>query len=132
MTLYCGGGTGAMLDHSDQYRGLGYTFTKKSDAPGATYYAEPSPDYFQYNDLGGPGLEPVGYGVRSVEFLVNTIYSLDAGKTTLAEIDAKGVIATPANSLYNELVVEAGRLSILNGGREVTIAYEPEPKVSLT
>ncbi len=132
MTLYCGGGTGAMLDHSDQYRGLGYTFSKKSDAPGATYYSEPSPDYFQYNDLGGPGLEPVGYGVRSVEFMVNTIYKLDAAETTLADIDAKGVIATPANSLYNELVVEAGRQSILNGGREVTIAYEPEPKVTLT
>jgi predicted dehydrogenase len=62
MTLYCGGGTGAMLDHSDQYRGLGYTFSKKSDAPGATFYSEPSPDYFQYNDMGGPGLEPVGGG----------------------------------------------------------------------
>jgi hypothetical protein len=26
-------------------------------------------------------------------------------------------MATPANSAYNELVIEAGRLSILNGGR---------------
>jgi hypothetical protein len=32
-------------------------------------------------------------------------------------------MATPANSSYNELVVEAGRLSILNGGREVEITY---------
>jgi len=137
MTLYCGGGTGAMLDHSDQYRGLGYTFSKKSDAPGATFYTEPSPDYFQYNDLGGPGLEPVGYGVRSVEYLVKTAYRVDAAgdlaarQAALAEIDAKGILATPANSRYNELVVEAGRLSILNGGREATIHYEPEPKVSL-
>jgi len=137
MTLYCGGGTGAMLDHSDQYRGLGYTFSKKSDAPGATFYTEPSPDYFQYNDLGGPGLEPVGYGVRSVEYLVKTAYRVDAAgdlaarQAALAEIDAKGILATPANSRYNELVVEAGRLSILNGGREAVIAYEPEPKVSL-
>jgi D-galacturonate reductase len=137
MTLYCGGGTGAMLDHSDQYRGLAYTFSSKSDAPGATYYSEPSPDYFQYNDLGGPGLEPVGYGVRSVEHLVNTIYRVDAAgdvaarQAALAAIDATGVVATPANSRYNELVVEAGRLSILNGGREALIEYEPEPKVSL-
>ena len=137
MTLYCGGGTGAMLDHSDQYRGLGYTFSKKSDAPGATFYTEPSPDYFQYNDLGGPGLEPVGYGVRSVEYLVKTAYRVDAAgdlparQAALAEIDAKGILATPANSRYNELVVEAGRLSILNGGREAVIAYEPEPQVSL-
>ena len=60
LTMYCGGGTGAMLDHSDQYRGLSYSFSKKSDAPGATFFTQPSPDYFQYNDLGGPGLEPVG------------------------------------------------------------------------
>jgi len=33
-------------------------------------------------------------------------------------------MATPANSNYNELVIEAGRQSILNGGREVTIKYE--------
>ena len=77
-TLYCGGGTGAMLDHSDQYRGLAYTFSKKADSPGATFHSQPSPDYFQYNDLGGPGLEPVGYGVRSVEYLVKAIYRVDA------------------------------------------------------
>ena len=42
----------------------------------------------------------------------------------LREIDALGIMATPANSSYNELVIEAGRQSILNGGREVTIKYE--------
>ena len=137
MTLYCGGGTGAMVDHSDQYRGLAYTFSRKADAAGATFYSEPSPDYFQYNDLGGPGLEPSGYGVRSVEYLMRAIYRVDAAggvaerQTLLGEIDEKGILATPSNSRYNELVVEAGRLSILNGGREVQIAYEPEPKVSM-
>ena len=74
------------------------------------------------------GLEPVGYGVRSVEFLVRTVKQLDADAATLEarqavlkQIDATGVVATPANSRYNELVVEAGRTSILNGGREVEI-----------
>ncbi len=33
-------------------------------------------------------------------------------------------MATPANSSYNELVIEAGRKSILAGGREVAIDYE--------
>ena len=37
----------------------------------------------------------------------------------LSEIDAAGVMATPANSSYNELVIEAGRESILNGGKMV-------------
>jgi hypothetical protein len=37
--------------------------------------------------------------------------------------DEAGIMATPRNSAYNELVMEAGRLSILNGGREVEIRY---------
>jgi hypothetical protein len=41
------------------------------------------------------------------------------------------VLATPANSRYNELVVEAGRLSILNEGREARIEYGGEPHVWL-
>jgi hypothetical protein len=32
-------------------------------------------------------------------------------------------MATPANSSYNELITEAARLSILNGGRQVEITY---------
>ena len=68
---------------------------------------------------------------------MRAIYRVDAAggvaerQTLLGEIDEKGILATPSNSRYNELVVEAGRLSILNGGREVQIAYEPEPKVSM-
>ncbi len=42
----------------------------------------------------------------------------------LEEIDRAGVIATPANSHYNEFVIEAARLSILNGGREAVIDYD--------
>ena len=34
----------------------------------------------------------------------------------IAEIDRQGIIATPANSYINELVVEAARLSILRDG----------------
>ena len=41
-----------------------------------------------------------------------------------AAIDAAGVVATPANSSFNEAVVEAGRLSILNGGRTVEITAQ--------
>ncbi len=136
MTLYCSGsGEGAMLDHSDQYRGLGYSFGKKPKGEGATFYTEPSPDYFQYNDLGGPGLEPVGYGVRSVEYLVRMAMRVDAAtdrQALLKQIDTTGVVATPANSRYNELVVEAGRLSILSAGREAKITYGDRPHVELT
>ena len=91
-------------------------------------YAEPSPDYFQYVDLGGPGLVPVGYGYRSVEHIVSNCIRVEteggdlAGRQRLLrEIDAAGVMATPANSSYNEKVIEAARESIRNRGREVSI-----------
>ncbi len=116
LTMYCQGGDGgAWLAHSDQYRGLQYCFT----APAA--YTEPSPDYFQYVDTGGPGLTPVGYGYRSIEAIMAAAIAVESGRKTLAEIDAAGVIATPANSSYNEKVIEAARESIQNGGREVRV-----------
>ena len=39
------------------------------------------------------------------------------------------MLSTPANSSYNELVIEAGRMSILNGGRPVVIEYGKKPGV---
>lgn len=135
LTMYCADSeNGAWIDHSDQYRGLKYSYTRNPGGPGATTYAEPSTDYFQYLDLGGPGLIPVGYGYRSIEFIIKTALRVESAPAEerpkmLKEIDAAGVMATPANSMYNELVMEAGRLSILNGGREAVIEYEPEPKV---
>jgi len=47
----------------------------------------------------------------------------------IKETDQKGLVATPANSSFNELVMEAGRLSILNGGKPVMIEYGENPKV---
>jgi hypothetical protein len=114
ITMYCkGNGEGAWLAHSDQYRGLQYCYT----APAR--YTEPSPDYFQYVDAGGPGLVPVGYGYRSIAGIVDACIAVERGEKTLEEIDAAGIIATPDNSWYNEAVIEAARESIVNGGREV-------------
>jgi D-galacturonate reductase len=136
LVMYCKGETnGALISHSDQYRGLKYSYAKESGDPGATIYAEPSPDYFQYVDLGGIGLTPVGYGYRSVEYIVETCIrvesetgSLAARQAMLREIDAAGIVATPANSGYNELVIEASRESILHGGKVVNIEYSPAAK----
>jgi predicted dehydrogenase len=126
LVMYCDGGhDGALLAHSDQYRGLKYSYTRKSDDPGATVYAEPSPDYFQYLDLGGLGLVPVGYGYRSVEHIVHQCIrvqgDLAARQAMLKEIDAGGIVATPANSAYNEQVIEAARESLANEGRLVPV-----------
>lgn len=119
LTMYCQTKTGgALLAHSDQYRGLKHS---SSDL-----YTEPSPDYFQYVDLGGPGLTPVGYGYRSVEYIVKKCVEVEAAApesraALLRSFDESGIMATPANSSYNELVIEAGRISIANSGREISI-----------
>jgi D-galacturonate reductase len=135
LTLYCRGNTGgALLAHSDQYRGLRYCYTRTDGSPGSTVYAEPSPDYFQYVDTGGPGLTPVGYGYRSVEYIVQRCMdmeseprSLPERQRILREIDAAGIMATPRNSSYNERVIEAARKSILSGGSMVQIHQTAEP-----
>jgi D-galacturonate reductase len=118
MTLYCSGkGRGAMLVHSDQYRGVEYVTS-------AGGYSEPSPDYFQYLDLGGRGLTPSGYGYLSVEAIVKACLRVESSADRAAALDAidrEGLLATPANSRYNERVLEAGRRSLLDGGREVLI-----------
>jgi len=86
----------------------------------------------QYVPWSGSGLRPVGYGYRSVEFIVQEAIRVESAGDNLAarqalldEIDDKGLVATPKNSNYNELVMEAGRKSILSGGREVLIEYGP-------
>jgi predicted dehydrogenase len=138
ITMYCAtADKGTWIRHDDQYRGMQYVYSAASGDPGSTVYHEPSTDYFQYLDVGEAGMTPVGYGLRSVDALVRAAIrveqagSLADQQRTLKEIDDAGVLATPANSRYNELVMEAGRLSILNGGREAVIRYEPVPTVEL-
>jgi len=129
--MYCAGDNkSGMLVHDDQYRGIKYCYVEKGDEPGDTFYAEPSPDYFKYVDLGGSGLTPVGYGYRSIEYIIKAACrcidvsgGLDERQKLLKQMDTEGIMATPANSSYNELVMEAGRMSILNDGREVEITY---------
>lgn len=129
LVMYCKGESdGALISHSDQYRGLKYSYTRKDSTPGSTIYAEPSPDYFQYVDLGGPGLTPVGYGYRSVEYIIESCIRVESQTNGLREqqqmlndFNAAGIMATPSNSSYNELVIEAARESILNEGKIVKI-----------
>ena len=130
ITLYCtGSGRGALLEHSDQYRGIAYSLGEPVSGVGGTQYAEPSPDYFLYQDLGGPGLVPTGYGVRSLRHIVDEALRVEreaaSGKdrgAIIAEIESAGIVATPSNSRYNEALCEAARTSILDGGRLVDLA----------
>lgn len=129
LTMYGSNGqVGSWLEHSDQYRGLRYAYVRRPAGDGATQFAEPSPDYFQYVDLGGPGRVPVGYGYRSVEFIIRQCLrvaaepELAARQAMLRELDEAGVMATPANSRHNEAVIEAARRSLAENGRTIEIA----------
>lgn len=126
MTLWTSqGDSGGFLNHIDSHRGLQYCYVDGG-------YSEPSPDYMQYvpNHLGG-GERVVGYGYRSIEALVEAAQAVEADRGNLALIEKQGIIATPANSSYNELVTEAARLSLENDGREVLIQYGNLPFVHL-
>ena len=131
LTLYCSAkDSGALLRHSDQYRGLEYVYAAQPEGAGSTIYAEPSPDYFQYVNLGGEGLTPVGYGYRSVEYLVRCALRVEHAADraqAIAEIDREGIAATPANSRYNEQTIEAARRSILSGGSTIPIGAGTRP-----
>ena len=140
MQLFCDGPSdGCLIRHSDQYRGVQHSYTAAGTDPGDTVYAEPNPDYFRLLDLGDGGLTPAGYGHRSVELIVEAILRIEATagddlgarQEMLRQIDAAGVIATPANSSYNELVIEAGRLSLAHDGAEAIIEYGDRPGVRL-
>ncbi len=125
---------GGLMFHDDQYRGVKHSYITKGQHSGDSYYNEPSPDYFKLIERGGNRLTPVGYGYRSIEGLVQGVLRVENDdikkrQETIKTIDAEGILATPANSSFNELVVEAGRLSIMNDGREVEIEYGDEPTV---
>ncbi len=130
LVLYCqGANDGALISHSDQLRGVRYSYSESGANAGPTTYAEPNPDYFQYLDLGGPGLTPTGYGFRSVEYILQRCIQVEsetrglaARQRLLREFDSAGLMATPGNSSHNERVIEAARESILAGGRMVEIS----------
>ncbi|MFT5469465.1 MAG: D-galacturonate reductase [Verrucomicrobiales bacterium] len=129
-------GVGGLIEHVDNYRGVAYCALEAGSDPGDTAHHLVNPDYFQMIERSdGPGLRPVGYGFRAIEQLVASAErvanagDLAARQQLLAEIDDAGWHATPANSAYNELVVEAGRLSILNNARTVNIRYGDSPGV---
>jgi len=142
MCLFCEGvDCGAIIRHDDQFRGVSHGYTDKLSGAAFRFV---SPDYFRLVPYEGEGLKPVGYGYDSVEALVhgamqvnaagegcNESESLARRRKALEEIDQRGILATPANSAINELVIEAARLSITHGGRQAVIEYQPTPSVRL-
>ncbi len=140
MCLYCeGDDTGGIIKHDDQFRGVTHGYVEKR---GHKKFHFVSPDYFRLVPWEGEGLKPVGYGYDSVAASVMSVARIMKGtegmsadkalarrREIIEEIDGKGIIATPQNSYINELVMEATRLSITNGGKQAVIEYGKNPGV---
>jgi predicted dehydrogenase len=142
LLMYCEGkGRSGMIQHDDQDRGVRHSYLDPIGCAG-TRYNYVSPDFYRLVPWEGRGFKPVGYGYDSVAANVETMQRLEAEtaglaagaalakrQATIREIDEAGIIATPANSCINELVVEAARMSILADGDWVNIVYGSNPHV---
>jgi hypothetical protein len=144
LLMFCEGpDASGMIRHDDHHRGVSWSYLEGL-GPGGSHYNYVSPDFFRLVPWAGPGLRPVGYGYDSIEALVATVQRVESAGAgldsepareargrTLRAIDEEGLIATPLNSSADELAVEAGRLSILNGGRPARIEYGASPRAYL-
>ncbi len=144
MVLYCeGNGQTGLIFHDDHHRGVAYSYLEGL-GPGGSKYNYVSPDFFRLTPWEGPGFKPIGYGYESVAGITHVIHRMKAESAALEpevalkrrreimrEVDTKGLIATPANSSINELVIEAGRMSILQDAAPVRISYDDRPRVEL-
>jgi D-galacturonate reductase len=144
MILYCeGNGQTGLIHHDDHSRGVAYSYLE-GIGPGGSKYNYVSPDFYRLINWEGAGYKPIGYGYESVAGITGAIRRLEsetAGlesgaalelrRKLIQEEDARGLIATPANSYINELVVEAARLSILQDAAPVRIIYGDNPHIEL-
>ncbi|MCC7517816.1 MAG: Gfo/Idh/MocA family oxidoreductase [Verrucomicrobiae bacterium] len=140
LTMFCeGGDCGGIIKHDDQFRGVTHAYVEDR---GGKHHHFINPDFFRFVPWEGPGYKPVGYGPDSVAAILGMAQRIEAEtsglepsaalarrRELLREADRRGIIATPANSAINELVVEAARLSILADGLPVAIEYGVAPRV---
>lgn len=138
-----GDGQSGLVKHDDQFRGVEHSYLDGIGCGGSKFNYV-SPDFYRVIPWEGPGYQPVGYGFESVAATIKMAQrienevqglseaaSLAKRKEMIQEVDNKGIIATPANSYVNELVMEAARLSILNDGDVAKIIYGDNPHVEL-
>jgi hypothetical protein len=138
-----GDGKTGMIKHNDQFRGVEHSYLEGIGC-GGSHFNYVSPDFYKLVPWEGKGYKPVGYGYESVAASVTMACHIEDAVQNLAdpdsiikrremiiETDKKGIIATPANSFINELVVEAARISILRDGENVDIEYGDTPHVKL-
>ena len=144
LLMFCEGNKrSGMIQHDDQYRGVRHSYQQEIGC-GGSHYNYINPDFYRLVPWDHAGFKPVGYGYDSIEANVTTAHRIenstaemsdDAGlakrRKIIEEVDNTGIIATPANSSINELVIEAARLSIENKGAWATIHHGDNPHATL-
>jgi D-galacturonate reductase len=144
LLMYCEGkNASGMISHNDQDRGVRHCYLEGIGCAGSKYNYV-SPDFYRIVPWEGPGYKPAGYGYDSVAANINTMANIEAETASMSDaaalkkrrqmikdIDKQGILATPANSSINELVVEAARLSIEKDGQWVDILHDKKPHVEL-
>lgn len=144
LLMYCeGNNRSGMIKHDDQFRGVTHSYLEGIGCAGS-HHNFVNPDFYRLVPWDGEGYQPIGYGYDSVAASINAMHRIESQTAKLAPerqcaerraliraIDERGIIATPANSAINELVVEAARLSILADGIPAKIVYEPAPHAEL-
>jgi predicted dehydrogenase len=136
-----GDGKTGMIKHNDQFRGVEHSYLEGIGC-GGSHFNYVSPDFYKLVPWEGEGYKPIGYGYDSVAASVTMACQIEAAVQNMSDadslkkrrelitgVDKKGIIATPANSFINELVVEAARISILSDGENVDIEYGDRPHV---
>ena len=139
-----GNGQTGLIYHDDQYRGVAIP-TSKASAPAARTTITSAPTSTGWCPGKGRATSRSATGTirsppscrpsRRIEAeaagLAAARPALERRREIIREVDAKGLIATPANSYINELVVEAARMSILKDAAAVRIVYGDHPHVEL-
>jgi len=139
MVMYCeGDGKGGLIKHNDQFRGVSHSYIDNIGVAGSRFNFI-NPDFYRLIPWEGEGYKPVGYGYDSVAANISSMAkiesrenadNLEVRQSEIRSIDEKGIIATPANSSINELVVEATRKSITADGLAVKIVYGDNPHIA--
>jgi D-galacturonate reductase len=138
MVMYCeGDNCGSMINHNDQFRGVSHSYIDNIGVAGSKFNFI-NPDFYRLVPWEGEGYKPVGYGYDSVAANIMAMHKIEnidnnqniqLRQNQIKLIDDRGIIATPANSYINELVVEATRESIENEGKSVKILYGENPHI---
>lgn len=104
----------------------GYEVTDDAAASSALGVSWSNPFYMRYapDESGNFGGQS-GYGYVSFEKFIDAVNELNAGQTTLDELDARG-LPTLKNTLNTAAVLTAGRVSLNNNGLPVSISGSGE------